>query len=107
MIDRLLSIIEGGVRLYIKARPGINKARAPHLITGVDGKTLLEITVAAAPEDGKANKAICQQMAKALRLKKADIIIKSGANARLKVVEIVGNPKELQEKVAAWILTEE
>ena len=99
----VLSSFNAGVRLSVKAKPGSSRARAPKIVDICDDKCALEIAVAAAPEDGKANKAIIATLAKALSIPKADINIKSGTTARLKIIEISGDPQSLYALVRAWL----
>ena len=99
----VISVFAGGVRLTVKAKPGLARPRAPRLVDVGDGKRAIEITVAAAPEDGKANRAITEQLAKALGMKKADVVVKTGSTGRLKVIEISGDPGVLQQRVTAWV----
>jgi uncharacterized protein YggU (UPF0235/DUF167 family) len=98
-ITDVVSVFAEGVRVTVKARPGISRARAPRLVDIGDGKRALEITVAAAAEDGKANQAICEQLADCLGLKKNALAIKAGTSGRLKIVEITGDPAVLQQRL--------
>jgi uncharacterized protein YggU (UPF0235/DUF167 family) len=55
------------------------------------GKALLKARVAAAPEDGKANSALVELIARTLGVKKASVRIVSGASARVKLIEVDGD----------------
>ncbi|MBI3419414.1 MAG: DUF167 domain-containing protein [Proteobacteria bacterium] len=101
--SNLLSSFANGVRLTIKAKPGVSKARAPKIVELAGGKRAVEIAVNAVAEDGKANAAILSFLAKELGLKKSDISIKSGTAGRLKIIEICGNVQELTSKLAIWL----
>jgi len=50
----------------------------------------LSVRVTAAPEDGKANAAVCRLLAKALRLPKSAVSIVRGDTSRHKSAEIEG-----------------
>ena len=68
------------------------------------GETALKARVAAPPEDGKANAALIDLLARALEVRKSDVRIASGASSRLKTIEIAGDEKQLSarlERVAA------
>lgn len=76
---------EEGVRLRLKVHPG---ARAQRFTEPREGR--LGLSVTAPPEDGKANAAVIQVLAKTLKCAKGRIHITSGASSRLKDVEIEG-----------------
>lgn len=58
-------------------------------IDGWDGETL-HVRVAAAPIDGKANGALLRLLAKTLGVAPSRLALVSGAQARIKIVEIDG-----------------
>ena len=55
------------------------------------GKALLKARVAAAPEDGKANSALVELIARRLGVKKSSVRIVSGASSRVKLIEVDGD----------------
>jgi uncharacterized protein len=67
--------------------------------TGSAGLTALKARVAAPPEDGKANTALIDLLARALEVRKADVRIASGAASRLKTIEIDGDEKLLSARL--------
>lgn len=71
------------VRIWIKAVPGASR----HEITGVVGERL-KVRISAAPEAGKANKAICKLIAKTLKVKANQVSIESGQTNPEKIVRI-------------------
>lgn len=97
MID--LQPHQAGVVLPVRALPGAKKNE----IRGEqDGA--LKVSVTAAPEDGKANKAILELLAKKLKLRKSQLELLSGQTSRQKRVLIGGiELDELQEKLAALL----
>lgn len=102
-LSTALSFFEGGLRLVVRARPGLSKARPPRLVDIGEGKLAIEVTVAQAPEDGKANKAILEQIATGLAIKKNQVSLKSGQTSRIKLVEITGDGAALSAQVRAWL----
>ncbi len=74
---------DGGAVIRVKAVPGASRDQ----IAGVLGDRL-KVKVAAPPEGGKANKAICALIAKALGVKTAQVEIVSGATNPEKIVRI-------------------
>lgn len=79
----------------MKARPGSNKARELRRVELAGGLQALEVTVAAPPEDGKANKAIAATIAKALGVKAAAVLLHSGATGKIKTFDVLGEPDAL------------
>jgi len=74
----------GGVLLVrVKAVPGAKRSE----ISGVLGGRL-KIRVSAPPEGGKANRAICELIAKALTMKKTQVSVQSGHGSPEKVIRI-------------------
>jgi uncharacterized protein (TIGR00251 family) len=71
------------VLLWIKAVPGSSRSQ----ISGFLGERL-KIRIAAPPEDGKANAAICELLAEALAVKPRDVSIHSGQTHQEKVIRI-------------------
>jgi uncharacterized protein (TIGR00251 family) len=57
------------------------------------GQRVLRVKVTAVPEDGKANKALIQLLAKALHISKSSISLTRGETSRIKQLEI-----EMDEK---------
>jgi len=73
------------VLIHIKAVPGASRDQ----VAGAVGDRL-KIRISAPPEGGKANKAICVLLAKALGVKAKDVTIESGQTNPEKIVRIVG-----------------
>lgn len=88
-----------GVVLPVKAQPGAGKNE----LRGVqDGA--LKVCVTQVPEKGKANKAIVEYLAKALKIRKSQISLLSGelsSQKKFLVADI--DETELHEKIAAAI----
>lgn len=51
---------------------------------------VLKVYVAAAPTDGQANEAVCETLAKALKLPKTSVLIVKGHTSRDKTVDVGG-----------------
>ena len=73
------------VLIWVKAVPGASRDE----ITGVVGDRL-KIRIGAAPEGGKANRAICQLLASSLGVKANQISIERGETSPAKIVRISG-----------------
>ena len=80
-----LSDVPGGVRIAIKAVPGASRDQ----IAGPLGERL-KVKVAAAPEDGKANDAICRLLARTLGLAPRSVEVESGHTRPEKLIVAKG-----------------
>ena len=76
---------EGVWLLNVKAKPNARTDR----IKGISGG-LLQVEVAAAPEDGKATEQLLRFLAKSFGVPRRDVDLISGAHARWKRVRIKG-----------------
>ncbi|MCE5186130.1 MAG: DUF167 domain-containing protein [Planctomycetaceae bacterium] len=76
---------DNGIVITVKVVPGSSRSE----VVGLHGG-MLKVKVAAAPEKGKANKALVEFLAKALHLKKTDLEITAGHTASVKQVFLAG-----------------
>ena len=74
-----------GTRIALKVVPGSRRAQ----IVGALGDRL-KVKVAAAPEDGKANKAVCELIADALGISVRDVSIIAGHSNPEKTALVAG-----------------
>lgn len=96
----LLEKRPGGVALPVKAQPG---ARKNELRGARDGA--LKVCVTQVAEKGKANKAIQEQLAKSLGLRKSQIALVSGELSSQKVFLISEiDEKTLRERIESALL---
>ncbi|MDE1900273.1 MAG: DUF167 domain-containing protein [Alphaproteobacteria bacterium] len=89
------------MRMTVRAKPGLSRARGIKIVDIGDGKRAIEIAVAAQAQDGKANAAIIERLAREWGVDKKTITIKAGQTGRLKIVEIAGNGDVLAGLIAA------
>lgn len=87
-------IIDQELFLYVKVTPSAASNRFGKLITE-QGQTWLKLYITAAPEGGKANKAIIDFLAKELRLTKSQICIVRGELHSHKILSISSPSREL------------
>ena len=69
----------------MRVQPGSSRSQ----VVGWDGE-VLRVRVQAPPVEGRANEALVELLAGALRLPKRDIVIERGAGGRQKLVAIIG-----------------
>ena len=74
------------LRLTVRATPKAGRNE----IAGRRADGALLVRVSAAPEDGKANAAVCALVAKALGVPKRAVLVVRGETSRDKVLEIDG-----------------
>jgi uncharacterized protein (TIGR00251 family) len=63
------------------------------------GQTAFKVSLKDPPEDGKANKALIQLIAKSWKIPKSTLTIKSGDTSRIKTVLIEGDTAALKTTV--------
>ena len=91
-----LTPVAGGTRLRLRVKPNARKTA----IVGIHGGAL-KVAVAAAPEKGKANRAVVRLLAKALNLPSLAVTITSGETSQDKVAEIALRPAAVRAILAA------
>lgn len=84
-VENAISAATGGVQINVKAVPGASRSR----IVGWLGDHL-KVAVAAPPEGGKANKAICALLAEVLGVKAQDVQVVAGGSSPRKRVFVAG-----------------
>lgn len=94
-----------GVRLAVRLTPRANRNGLDGVTTGPDGRPALQIRLVALPVEGAANKALVAYLAGALGLRKADISIRSGQAARLKILHLSGDSASIMARLTEWIGT--
>ncbi|WP_424362290.1 DUF167 family protein [Methylocystis parvus] len=89
-----------GVTLWLRLTPKGGRDAIDGVDTMADGKTVLKARVRAAPEDGKANAALIELIAKALAAPKKAVTIRSGETSRVKKLFVAGDPATTIEALA-------
>ena len=82
-IRAALSATNNGVSVRVKVVPGSSRDRVGDMLAD-----RLKINVAAPPEEGKANKAVCSLLAKQLGVPKRDVTVIDGPNRPTKTVHV-------------------
>ncbi|MFW6058899.1 MAG: DUF167 domain-containing protein [Phycisphaeraceae bacterium] len=83
------------VTLRVKVVPGASRSR----LAGMLGDRL-KVQIAAPPEGGKANKALCTLLAKTLGINKTDVHVTTGASQPHKTVTITNlTPQQLTARL--------
>jgi uncharacterized protein YggU (UPF0235/DUF167 family) len=87
-------VLPDGIELRVKAQP---RSRRPGLGGLSPDGAALRVAVTEAPEDGRANRAVCATIAKALDLPASAVTLAQGATSRLKTLRIAGDPARLTQ----------
>lgn len=90
-----------GLRLRLKVKPQARRAGIEGFAPDVEGEALV-VSVAAPPQDGKANAALIALLAKTWGLPAASFSVVQGATARRKLVRLAGDPETLTAIIEAW-----
>lgn len=96
-------VLADGIRLRLKVTPKSRRTGPQGLVDLPEGGCALKFGINAAPEDGKANAAVIDAVAKRLSVAKASISVAAGAKDRRKLVDIRGDPASLAQQLEAWL----
>ncbi|MCB1540362.1 MAG: DUF167 domain-containing protein [Rhodoblastus sp.] len=89
-----------GVTLVVRLTPKGGRDAIDGVEMMSDGKAVLKARVRAVPEDGKANAALVELIAKALRVPRSAVTVAAGQTSRVKTLEIAGDAAELATALA-------
>ena len=87
-----------GVRVAVKVQPKSRQPGLRGLVPGVDGMRL-RIGVNEPAEDGRANRAVCATLARALDVPESAVRVAVGAGNRDKVLAVTGDPAVLSVRL--------
>ncbi len=87
--------------LHVRVTPNAGVDRIDGTELRDDGSAVLRMRVSAVPDKGKANGAVTSLLAKALAVPKTAVVLVRGDTARLKTLEIEGDPEVLAARIAA------
>ena len=92
-----------GLRLTVRLTPRGGRNALGGIREIEPGARLLLARVASPPVDGAANAALVKLVAKALGVPKSAVTIAAGETARIKTLEISGDPAKLETALEALI----
>jgi len=90
----MLEVRTAGSRVLVKVR--VRPKAARDAVVG-EHEGALKVAVTAAPEKGKANKAVVEMLSRALRIPKSHVELVAGATSRDKTFAIRGTSREAIE----------
>lgn len=93
----------GGVRATLRVTPKASRNQVGGLAERADGGVALKVAVTTVPEDGKANQAVIDLLAKTWKTPKSSISVAAGAADRNKIVFVAGDPADLLPRLEASV----
>jgi uncharacterized protein YggU (UPF0235/DUF167 family) len=90
-----------GVVVTCRLTPKGGRDALEGVATLADGTPVWLARVRAAPEDGRANAALCRLIAEALDVAASSARVISGAKSRVKQIAVTGEPEALAARLAA------
>jgi uncharacterized protein len=92
-----------GLKLAVRLTPRAKADRLLGVAATTEGRRVVRASVTAPPEDGRANEALLQLLARVWQLSRRDLAIVAGATSRHKTVNVVGDPRQLAGRLGALI----
>jgi uncharacterized protein len=92
--------------LRVRVTAGSGRNCAGGVVHDPEGRAAVVVRVTAAPEKGKANKAVIAMLAKRLKLAKSRLTITAGAADRHKTVAIAGDPADFESALRGLMKSE-
>ena len=89
-----------GVIIACRLTPKGGRDAIDGVATLADGTRVLLVRVRSAPEDGKANEALCRLIAETLGVAASKARLVAGAKSRLKQVAVIGEPAALTARLS-------
>lgn len=96
-------IVPGGVSLFVRATPRASRNMVAGIGQDADGRSILQLRIAAPPAEGAANAALMELLSAALQVRKRDVSLQSGATGRTKQISVAGESSELIARLEALI----
>ena len=87
---------DGGVVVVVKAVP---RARRTGAVGVQDGA--VRVQIAAAPHKGQSNAALCAYLADVAGVRASAVRVRRGSTGARKIIEIDGEPSEIESRMAA------
>ena len=103
MPDGPITPTRDGLRVAIRLSPRAKSDRLLGIIATAEGGRTVKASVTAPAQDGRANEALLQLLARAWRLPRRDLSIVVGAASRCKIVRVAGEPRQLIARLSGEI----
>jgi uncharacterized protein YggU (UPF0235/DUF167 family) len=86
--------------IAVRVKPAASRTAVGGRYDGPYGPALV-VAVNAPPVDGRATEAVLRALAKVLRLRPAELTVRSGATSRDKLIEVADPPADLAARIDA------
>ncbi|WP_193181701.1 DUF167 domain-containing protein [Nisaea sediminum] len=96
-------LVPEGLRLRVRLTPNASRDAIGSVALDAEEVAWLTATVTAAPENGRANKALIKLLSKSWKVPKSSIEVKYGATQRRKTLLIAGDGPDLAAKLNDWL----
>lgn len=96
--------IADGLRVRVRLTPKSSRDEISGLEATAEGLAL-KARVRAVPEDGKANAAVSELLAKWLGVPKSSVTLAAGAKSRIKTLHVAGSSADLATRITARLAT--
>jgi len=103
LADSPIAPTRSGLSVAIRLSPRARSDRLLGIIATAEGGRAVKAAVKAPAQDGQANEALLQLLARAWRLPRRDLSIAVGTASRNKIVRVAGDPDELIAKLSGEI----
>jgi uncharacterized protein len=94
-----------GFPAAIRLTPRAKADRVLGVAATAEGKRVVRASVTTPPEDGRANEALLQLLARVWQLSDRDLEIVAGTTSRHKTVSVAGDPQDLSDRLGELIAT--
>lgn len=91
----------GALLVTVRLTPRAHRDALEGFETLANGTTVVAARVRAVPENGAANAALAELVARAAGVPKRDAAVVAGATARLKTVRVGGDPDTLEARLVS------
>ena len=98
MTQRFWKPIADGLEVAVRATPKGGRDAVDGVIRDASNAAWLAVRVSVPPDAGKATAAVAALLATHFGVRPRDVVLASGATARLKRFRILGDPEELGRK---------
>ena len=95
--------VPGGLSVKVRVVPRAGPDRVDGVVESADGRPAIRVRVGAAPEGGRANRAVTALLAREWRLAKGALSIVAGATGRTKTILVSGDGALLERRLALWL----
>ena len=94
-----LSLAADGVRVVVRLTPRARQNRLDGIARLADGTQVLQASVSAPPEEGRANEALLQLLAREWHVPRRDLVLVGGLKSRRKLVRVAGDARTLMARL--------